>query len=69
MDTFMECDDCKSKPGSIELCAGCINNRSLISQLHWRLKRAEKALEIYMEVVPNYTIAVTKLTESRLKGN
>ena len=30
---FKECDECAAKPGSPYLCAGCINNRSVIEYL------------------------------------
>ncbi len=38
---FVECDTCRAKPGSSDLCVGCINNRTLID----RLKRHAAALE------------------------
>ena len=28
---FVECDTCKTKPGSPILCAGCLYNRQIIS--------------------------------------
>lgn len=30
---FIECDTCRVKPGSPELCWGCFHNRMLISKL------------------------------------
>ncbi len=30
---FIECETCKAKPGSPELCASCLNNRSVIDKL------------------------------------
>jgi hypothetical protein len=30
---FIECDSCRSKPGSHELCIGCLWNRALIAYL------------------------------------
>jgi predicted HAD superfamily Cof-like phosphohydrolase len=30
---FIECDACRSKPGSPSLCAGCLHNRSVIEHL------------------------------------
>ena len=30
---FMECDTCRAKPGTPELCEGCRNNRALICSL------------------------------------
>lgn len=35
---FMECDTCRSKPGSPELCAGCLHNRAVILEYEQRLK-------------------------------
>ena len=32
-DEFLECDSCRSKAGSPELCKGCIHNRGLIERL------------------------------------
>lgn len=31
-DEFMECDSCRAKPGSPQLCKGCLHNRALISK-------------------------------------
>lgn len=31
---FMECDTCRAKPGSPELCKGCLHNRKLINKLN-----------------------------------
>lgn len=33
-DKFMECDSCRAKPGSPDLCKGCLHNRTLISKLN-----------------------------------
>lgn len=30
---FMECDSCRAKPGSPQLCTGCLNNREVIEKL------------------------------------
>jgi hypothetical protein len=30
---FMECDNCRSKPGAPYLCKGCLHNRTLIDKL------------------------------------
>jgi hypothetical protein len=30
---FVECDSCRAKSGSPDLCSGCLSNRHLISQL------------------------------------
>jgi len=30
---FLECDECRAKPGSPQLCKGCLSNRSLIEKL------------------------------------
>lgn len=30
---FMECDTCRVKSGSLELCKGCLHNRTLIDKL------------------------------------
>lgn len=30
---FLECDTCRSKSGSPELCKGCLHNRALIEKL------------------------------------
>lgn len=30
---FLECDACRAKPGSPQLCSGCLHNRSLIQSL------------------------------------
>lgn len=35
---FMECEPCRNKPGSPQLCVSCLNNRALIETL-------EKAVE------------------------
>lgn len=32
-DDFKECDTCRAKPGSPELCSGCLHNRDLIQKL------------------------------------
>lgn len=32
-DEFVECDACTAKPGSPELCAGCLANRLTIQRL------------------------------------
>ncbi len=29
---FAECDQCRAKPGSPPLCAGCLNNRTVIGR-------------------------------------
>ncbi len=31
-NAFMECDTCRKKPGSPELCKGCLHNRELINK-------------------------------------
>lgn len=33
MHDFIECDTCRSKPGSPVLCAGCLHNRTVIAAL------------------------------------
>ena len=30
---FLECDTCRAKPGSPDLCKGCLHNRALIEKL------------------------------------
>lgn len=30
---FMECDSCRAKPGSPQLCTGCLHNRSAIEKM------------------------------------
>ncbi len=30
---FLECDTCRAKPGSPQLCNGCLHNRTLIGKL------------------------------------
>lgn len=30
---FVECDTCRAKPGTPELCQGCLHNRGAISRL------------------------------------
>ena len=30
---FMECDTCKAKPGSPQLCNGCLHNRNAIHKM------------------------------------
>jgi hypothetical protein len=37
-EDFMECDSCRAKLGMIDLCRGCLHNRSLISALHAKIK-------------------------------
>ena len=37
---FMECDTCRAKPGSPQLCAGCIHNRRMIGNLKSALAEA-----------------------------
>ena len=39
---FMECDDCRAKPGSPALCWGCIHNRALITRLKSARKKTNK---------------------------
>jgi hypothetical protein len=34
---FMECDTCRAKPGTPNLCAGCLHNRQMI----WELQRGK----------------------------
>ena len=36
---FMECNDCREKPGSPTLCQGCIHNRYVINMLIERCKK------------------------------
>lgn len=31
--SFMECDTCRSKPGTPPLCRGCLHNRFIIASL------------------------------------
>lgn len=38
-DDFMECDKCRSKPGSPTLCSGCLHNREVINRLRKELGR------------------------------
>lgn len=38
--TFRECDTCASKPGSPQLCVGCLHNRETIARLHNEVARA-----------------------------
>lgn len=40
-DDFIECDVCRSKPGSPILCYGCLCNKQLISALQFQLKELE----------------------------
>lgn len=35
---FMECDTCRAKPGTPELCRGCFHNRTAIYELNGMLK-------------------------------
>lgn len=38
---FIECDTCKAKPGSPQLCPGCYNNRTAIYALKAMLTAVE----------------------------
>lgn len=44
-DAFLECDTCRAKRGSPELCFGCVYNRGLIG----RLKKQVEELEVECE--------------------
>lgn len=48
MSDFNECDCCASKPGSPELCAGCLRNRDSIQKLKGKVDRYE---ELMLEIV------------------
>lgn len=38
---FLECDECRAKPGSPYLCKGCLHNRTLIAKLKYPPKRKQ----------------------------
>lgn len=42
MSRFVECDTCRAKPGTPQLCAGCLANRASIAEL-------EKSVACYAE--------------------
>lgn len=39
---FVECDTCRAKPGSPELCDGCLRNRFVIETLKRQRKSKNK---------------------------
>lgn len=39
---FVECDSCRSKPGTPALCASCLHNREVIIVLKQTLRRIRK---------------------------
>ena len=41
-DLFQECDTCRAKPGSPELCHGCYHNRSVIDKLNSMVSLKDK---------------------------
>jgi len=41
---FMECEPCKAKAGTAELCEACLNNRAVIS----RLGAAASSLDLFI---------------------
>lgn len=57
---FEECDTCKVKPGSPDLCQGCVRNRLLIERLskaevkkgRWELRSEtiDKEIEQFLDV-------------------
>jgi hypothetical protein len=44
---FIECDTCRAKPGSPDLCRGCLHNRYLISQLRAPKVADKTCCELY----------------------
>lgn len=50
-DRFMECDNCRVKPGSPILCDSCYHNRRLIDDLQRRLSEIEKLTTQAIELI------------------
>lgn len=48
---FIECDTCKTKPGSPTLCMGCYSNRNLISQQAREIKDFEVKLVLIEDLL------------------
>lgn len=46
MNEFVECKECKSKPGSPELCEGCYQNRRTIANQKRELERVKGILDL-----------------------
>lgn len=45
MADFLECKQCKEKPGSPDLCAACVQNRKTINELTSRIVQLELMLD------------------------
>ena len=50
--TFIECDSCRSKPGSPQLCSGCLVNRRRIEELESLLRSAVPGIR-YLAKIAN----------------
>jgi hypothetical protein len=63
-EEFVECDQCRAKPGIPDLCRGCLHNRSLISalkaKLEYKVSKAQHALAQAATKVEMEAHAVTK---------
>jgi hypothetical protein len=46
---FMECEGCRAQPGMPPLCAACLNNRGLISDLREHVRVLQCALNGMLE--------------------
>jgi len=49
--TFQECEACKAKPGTPELCVGCRHNRFEILQANREINNLQDLLEGYKRLV------------------
>ncbi len=52
---FMECQTCRVKPGSPELCTSCLHNRSLVEKLKNDLKIT---VRVFMTLLTIVTLAL-----------
>lgn len=46
---FMECDNCRAKPGSPTLCQGCLHNRRVMNNLREEIKGLETVYGVAMQ--------------------
>lgn len=49
---FTECDTCRAKPGSPDLCEGCLKNRKAIADVNARLVTIDAALDYSLVDLP-----------------
>lgn len=45
---FQECDTCRAKSGHPSLCAGCIHNRTAITELHEMITAARERAKLIL---------------------